>query len=67
MTVQLTINGEPREIQAGNVRELVVAMGLGEQAVAVEVNREVIPKRLHEDTLLKDGDTVELVTLVGGG
>ncbi len=67
MTMQLTINGEPKQVEAANVRELLVAMGLGKQAVAVEVNREVVPKRLHEETPLKDGDAVELVTLVGGG
>ncbi len=67
MTQELIINGKPQRVEAGNVRELVVALGLGEQAVAVEVNREVVPKRLHEETLLKDGDAVELVTLVGGG
>ncbi len=67
MTLQLIINGEPQRVEAGNVRELVVALGLGEQAVAVEVNRQVVPKRLHEETPLKDGDKVELVTLVGGG
>ncbi len=67
MTMQLTINGEPKQVEAGNVRELVVALGLGEQAVAVEVNRQVVPKRLHEETPLKQGDAVELVTLVGGG
>jgi len=67
MTQRLIINGQPQRIEATTVRELVVALGLGEQAVAVEVNREVVPKRLHEDTPLKDGDTIELVTLVGGG
>lgn len=67
MTMQLTINGEPKQVEAGNIRELLVVMGLGKQAVAVEVNREVVPKRLHEETPLKEGDTVELVTLVGGG
>ncbi len=67
MTRQLIINGEPQRVEAATVRELVVTLGLGEQAVAVEVNREVVPKRLHEETPLKDGDAVELVTLVGGG
>jgi thiamine biosynthesis protein ThiS len=67
MTLKLIINGESKQIEAGNVRELLVAMGLEKQAVAVEVNREVIPKRLHDQTPLKDGDTIELVTLVGGG
>ncbi len=67
MAMQLIINGEPKQVEAGNVRELVVTMGLGEQAVAVEVNRQVVPRRLHEQTPLKDGDAIELVTLVGGG
>ena len=67
MTQQLIINGKPQHVEASNVRELVVALGLGEQAVAVELNREVVPKRLHDQTPLKDGDAVELVTLVGGG
>lgn len=67
MTQNLTINGESKQIQAATVRELLVAMGLDKQAVAVEVNREVVPKRLHDQTPLKDGDCVELVTLVGGG
>jgi sulfur carrier protein len=67
MTMQLIINGETKQVEATTVRELVVAMGLGQQAVAVEVNREVVPKRLHEDTPLNEGDAIELVTLVGGG
>ena len=67
MATNVTINGDPRETRARNVRELLTEMGLDKQAVAVEVNREVVPKRLHEDTALKEGDSIELVTLVGGG
>ena len=67
MTMQLTINGETKQINAATVRELLVSLALDKQAVAVEVNRKVVPKKLHETTPLKDGDTIELVTLVGGG
>ncbi len=67
MSMQLTINGETKQIDAGTVRELLVSLALDKQAVAVEVNREVVPKKLHETTPLKEGDTIELVTLVGGG
>ena len=67
MTQNLTINGETQQIEAATVHDLLVAKGLDKQAVAVEVNREVVPKRLHAETPLKDGDSVELVTLVGGG
>lgn len=67
MPMQLTINGKPHQVDAQTVRDLLKAMGLDKQAVAVEVNRQVVPKRLHDQTPLKDGDTIELVTLVGGG
>lgn len=67
MSMKLTINGENKQVDAGTVRELLVSLALDKQAVAVEVNREVVPRKLHETTALKDGDTVELVTLVGGG
>lgn len=67
MTRNLIINGQTQATKACNVHELLVEMNLDKQAVAVELNREVIPKRLHENTPLNDGDTIELVTLVGGG
>ncbi len=67
MALQLTINGKTQQVDARTVRELLVTMGLDQQAVAVEINRRVVPKRLHEETPLNDGDSIELVTLVGGG
>jgi len=65
--MQLTVNGQPRDIDATTVRQLVEQLGLGDQPVAVERNRKVVPRSLHETTLLEEGDTLELVTLVGGG
>lgn len=65
MTV--TINGEDRDTQASTVRDLVVELGLADRAVAVELNRHVVPRRRHDETRLSNGDIVEVVTLVGGG
>jgi len=66
--MKLTVNGETRELPDGaSIDELLEAMGLAGQPVAVEVNRQVVPKRQHEQHTLRDGDTIELVTLVGGG
>ena len=65
--MRLIVNGKPMETDATRVAELVKALGLTGQAVAVEVNREVVPKRRHGEAELSEGDTVELVTLVGGG
>ncbi len=65
--MKLTVNGETKDVEARTVGELLERLGLAGQAVAVEVNRRVVPRRQHETTELSDGDAVELVTLVGGG
>ncbi|HEX7010847.1 MAG TPA: sulfur carrier protein ThiS [Phycisphaeraceae bacterium] len=67
MEMELIINGQPRQITARTVRELLDQLGLANQAVAVEVNRQLVPKRQHEQAQLHEGDVVEVVTLVGGG
>ncbi|MFG0247634.1 MAG: sulfur carrier protein ThiS [Phycisphaeraceae bacterium JB051] len=66
--IKITVNGQEKEVADDiTVRQLIVDLELGKAAVAVEVNRELVPKKIHESTVLADGDTVELVTLVGGG
>lgn len=65
--MKLTINGQIQDIDADRVDTLLEALGMAGQAVAVELNKDVVPKRQHAATPLKDGDVLELVTLVGGG
>ncbi|MCC7191707.1 MAG: sulfur carrier protein ThiS [Phycisphaeraceae bacterium] len=66
--MRLTVNGETTDAREGQtVRELIDQLKLGDRAVAVEVNKKLVPRRLHETTRLATGDVVELVTLVGGG
>ncbi|MEM1028622.1 MAG: sulfur carrier protein ThiS [Planctomycetota bacterium] len=65
--MKLTINGQPQDVDAERVDTLLEALGMAGQAVAVELNQDVVPKRQHASTPLKDGDVLELVTLVGGG
>lgn len=67
--MQLTINGQTKQTSDDrrSVGDLVESLGLAGRAVAVEVNRQLIPKRQHTQTVLQDGDVVEVVTLVGGG
>ena len=65
--MQLTLNGKPRRTDARTVCQLLEQLGLAKQPVAVEVNRQVVPRKLHEQTNLAEGDVVELVTFVGGG
>jgi thiamine biosynthesis protein ThiS len=66
--MQILFNGEPREIAAdATIAHLLLELNLAPKHVAVEVNREVVPRRLHEEHVLRANDEVEVVTLVGGG
>lgn len=66
--MQLTVNGEAKTYPDGlTVRGLVEALALIDGPVAVERNREVVPRALHGETVLHDQDVVEIVHLVGGG
>lgn len=66
--MHLTVNDKTHELaDGGSVRDLVVALGLGDAPVAVEVNRKLVPRRRHETERLHQGDRIEIVTLVGGG
>lgn len=65
---QLTVNGVPRSFtELPTVAELLQQLGLDSHRVAVEVNREVVPRPQHPLRRLVEGDHVEVVTLVGGG
>lgn len=66
--MQLTVNGEAQNVPDGlTVRGLVEALALTDGPVAVERNREVVPRALHGETVLRDQDVIEIVHLVGGG
>jgi sulfur carrier protein len=65
--VILQVNGERREVTEGlTVAALVSALGIRGR-VAVELNGEVLRQAQHPEVRLRDGDTLEVVTFVGGG
>lgn len=67
-TISITLNGEPRRFVAGgSVAQLVEEIGLDPKKVAVERNREIVPRSTLADVLLADGDELEIVHFVGGG
>ena len=64
----IVLNGEPHPIVEGlSVAALVAELGLSPQQVAVEKNREIVPRGAHAQELLRDGDRLEIFTFVGGG
>lgn len=66
--VEIQVNGERREVAASmTVAELIAQMQLPTRFLAVERNREVVPREQHASCVLQPGDQLEIVTLVGGG
>ncbi len=66
--MNIKINGKAMDVgQACTLDGLLDLVGVKRQGIAVELNREIVPKRLHGETPLKDGDSVEIVRMVGGG
>ncbi len=64
----LVINGETRSIPViSNVLELIRHLEIGEEGIAVELNKNIIRRRDWNETPLRDRDRVEIVQLVGGG
>jgi sulfur carrier protein len=70
MTAELLIevNGEPMQLPAGaSVADLLERLRIATPRVAVERNREILPKADYRVTPLANGDVFEVVELVGGG
>ncbi len=66
--VAVTVNGAPMRLPAGaSVSDLLARLGVATPRVAVERNREILPKSRYGETPLADGDVFEVVELVGGG
>lgn len=66
--MEIKINGETKKTGDGVTLEtLLDLLEIKRAGIAVELNREIVPKRLHGQTVLKEGDVVEVVRMVGGG
>ena len=68
MSVQVKLNGEPRELPVGaTLAEAVAQVTDLASGVAAAVNGDVVPRGSWAVTSLRDGDQVEVVTAVQGG
>jgi thiazole synthase len=63
----LTINGEQRTTSAPTLTALVEELGMKPDRVAIELNRQIVPRDRWPHTQLAEGDTLEIVHFVGGG
>lgn len=66
--MQILVNGQWRqEAGAISLADLLGKLSLQPQRVAVELNRQIVPRAQYTQTQLGEGDELEIVTLVGGG
>lgn len=66
--MRIVLNGETKECPSGiTIEKLLELYKIDKHRTAVELNREIIPKREHSTKVLKTADVVEVVTFVGGG
>lgn len=66
--MNVIVNGESRSVSSPlSLAELVQQLGMKSDRVAVELNREIVPREKWAGTDLKEGDRLEIVHFVGGG
>lgn len=62
------VNGEPKECSGGSsLAEFIEHLQLKADRVAVELNRQLAPRTRWSETVLQEGDRLEIVHFVGGG
>ncbi len=66
--MNIVVNGNSIDVPlACNIVQLLDVLELDTRHVAVELNREILPHEQHASRLLAENDSLEIVTLVGGG
>ena len=65
--MNVTVNGKPETISAGNIAAYVEEKGLAPKTLVVEHNGQVVMSDRWPETLLSEGDRLELLSFVGGG
>lgn len=66
--VHFEFNGAKHQVDAStNIRSLLLQSKIETRFCAVEVNEEILPKNQYDSYCVREGDRIEVVTLVGGG
>ena len=62
-----TVNGEKTNCDGKTVAQLLLESNYDRKRVAVEVNGDILPKAEYDNTVIKENDSIEVVSFVGGG
>lgn len=63
----VSINGEMTDAAGAVLEDILVEKGYNMKFIAVEINEHIVKKADYPETILQDGDTVEVVSFVSGG
>ena len=66
--MKITLNGSSREVPDNlSASELILSLGLANRRLALEINREIVPRSTFESHIIQPDDRVEIVHAIGGG
>ena len=66
--MQIILNGESTFVDENTtITQLIEQLQLTGKRIAVEINEAIVPRSAHVNTLLREGDKVEIVHAIGGG
>jgi sulfur carrier protein len=65
--MKIIVNGEEKSIAGMTVFEYLQTLDMDPRPLAIELNREILPKNNYKTTMLREGDQLEVVWFVGGG
>jgi thiamine biosynthesis protein ThiS len=66
--MKIILNGSPRDVPNNlSVSELILSLGLADKRLALEINREIVPRSSFESHVIHPDDKVEIVHAIGGG
>jgi thiamine biosynthesis protein ThiS len=67
-SMQITLNGKAYMVdQDATIEKLAQTLNIAPSQVAIERNREIVPRSQYGSIVLNEGDQVEIVTFIGGG
>ncbi|MGB5305280.1 MAG: sulfur carrier protein ThiS [Gammaproteobacteria bacterium] len=66
--MEITLNGASRSVpEQTSAHDLIQSLGLANKRLALEINREIIPRSTFDQHMIRPGDTIEIVHAIGGG
>lgn len=66
--MKIRVNGHVRDVEDGmTIKGLLAALDIKPQGIAVDINREIVPKSRFEETFIREDDVIEIVRMTGGG